>query len=69
MEILLVEDNKAISKALKYSLEQNKYDVLIAENIEEALHILENNKINLIILDVTLPDGSGFDLYTNIDII
>ena len=66
MEILLVEDNKAISKALKYSLEQNKYDVLIAENIEEALHILENNKINLIILDVTLPDGSGFDLYTNI---
>ncbi len=66
MKILLVEDNKAISKALKYTLEQNEYDVIIAENISKCLDILENEKIDLIILDITLPDGNGFDLYKNI---
>lgn len=63
MKILLVEDNKVISKALKYTLEQNEYDVIIAENISKCLDILENEKIDLIILDITLPDGNGFDLY------
>lgn len=63
MNILLVEDNKAIVKALKYSLEQNNYQVLSAEGKEEALEILKSKKIDLIILDITLPDGNGFDLY------
>lgn len=63
MNILLVEDNKAIVKALKYSLEQNNYQLLSAEGKEEALEILKSKKIDLIILDITLPDGNGFDLY------
>lgn len=63
MNILLVEDNKAIVKALKYSLEQNNYQVLSADGKEEALEILRSEKIDLIILDITLPDGNGFDLY------
>ena len=63
MKILLVEDNKTISKALKYTLEQNKYDVLSAENVSEALNLLKREKVDLIILDITLPDGDGFELY------
>lgn len=63
MKILLVEDNKTISKALKYTLEQNKYDVLSAENVSEALNLLKKEKVDLIILDITLPDGDGFELY------
>ena len=63
MQILLVEDNKSITKALKYNLEQNKYIVISAENVAQALQLLEKEKIDLIILDVTLPDGNGFDLY------
>lgn len=63
MKILLVEDNKTISKALKYTLEQNKYEVLSAENVSEALNILKKEKVDLIILDITLPDGDGFELY------
>ena len=66
MQILLVEDNKSITKALKYNLEQNQYKLLTAENVKNALKILENEKIDLIILDVTLPDGNGFDLYQTI---
>ena len=66
MKILLVEDNKTITKALIYNLEQNKYKVLSAENVSEAQNILEKEKIDLIILDITLPDGNGFDLYQTI---
>ena len=63
---LLVEDNKLITKALIYNLEQSNYKVLSAENIVEAQKMLATEKINLIILDITLPDGSGFDLYRDI---
>ena len=45
MNILLVEDNKAISKALKYNLEQNKFNILIAETIKDALKILKSENI------------------------
>ena len=63
MVILLVEDNGALAKGLVYSLEQNKYDVIHISNIRETTIYLENNKPNLVILDVSLPDGNGFDLY------
>lgn len=66
MQILLVEDNKSITKALTYNLEQNKYKVLSAETVEEVQKMLKTEKIDLIILDITLPDGNGFDLYKEI---
>ena len=62
MKILLVEDNETIAKALKYALEQEKYKVVQTENIKETQQYL-NKEIALIILDVSLPDGNGFDLY------
>ena len=63
MVILLVEDNEALAKGLVYSLEQSKFDVVHISNIGETNIYLENNKPNLAILDVSLPDGNGFDLY------
>ena len=62
MKILLVEDNETIAKALKYALEQENYKVTCAENVKESLQSL-NEEIALIILDVSLPDGNGFELY------
>ena len=66
MQILLVEDNKAITKALTYTLRQNKYSILCTESVADTLKMLEQEKIDLIILDVTLPDGNGFELYKTI---
>ena len=60
--ILLIEDNESISKGLKYSLEGNNYNVKIANNIKTAKEELKND-LELIILDVSLPDGNGFDFY------
>ena len=60
--ILLVEDNESISKALKYSLEEKNYEVVVAESVKEFKSVF-NDSFELIILDVSFPDGNGFDLY------
>ena len=61
-KILLVEDNDTIVLGLKYSLQQERFEVLVAMNVEQALEKVASNKIDLIILDVSLPDGNGFEL-------
>lgn len=63
MKILLVEDNKSISDNLKYIFNMNNIDLDVTNNIKSTKDYLEYNKPSLIILDVTLPDGNGFDLY------
>lgn len=61
MKILIVEDNLIISKGLKHYLESEQYDIDVENNYQGALNSLDKN-YDLIILDVTLPDGNGFDL-------
>lgn len=63
MKILLVEDNKSIGDNLKYTFNINNIDLDVTNNIKSTKDYLEYNKPSLIILDVTLPDGNGFDLY------
>lgn len=63
MDILLVEDDDMIAKGLIYSLDQRGYNVIHRKNIESTVNFLKNEKVNLIILDVSLPDGDGFSLY------
>lgn len=61
MRILLVEDDKAISVALSYSLAK-EYEVDVSANKENALQMIAQNQYDLFLLDVTLPDGNGYDL-------
>ncbi len=61
-EILLVEDNEIIVKGLKYLLEQEKFDIKIAKNIVEAKTIIKKQKFDLYLLDITLPDGDGYEV-------
>lgn len=66
MNILLVEDNSTIVKGLKYSFEKNNYNLFSTATVKETLDFLNNKlKIDLIILDITLPDGNGFNLFEN----
>lgn len=64
MKILLVEDNNILAKGLIYSLEQKQYNVVHKLNIQETINYLMCNRPSLIILDISLPDGNGFELYT-----
>lgn len=66
MKVLLVEDNLSIAKGLIYAFKQNEFEVSHAQNIKEAENMLKAEKFNIIILDVMLPDGNGFELYEKI---
>lgn len=66
MNVLLVEDIESIIKGLTYSLEKSNYKLVIKTTIKDTKEYLHSNKnIDLIILDITLPDGNGFDLFVN----
>lgn len=63
--ILLVEDNYSISDALTFSLEKAGFSAKVADCIAKAEDFLDKETFSLVLLDVTLPDGNGFDLYKN----
>ncbi|MDD6418763.1 MAG: response regulator transcription factor [Clostridium sp.] len=66
MNVLLVEDIESIIKGLTYSLEKSNYKLVIKTTIKDTKeYLLSNANIDLIILDITLPDGNGFDLFVN----
>lgn len=65
MDILLVEDSNMVAKGLIYSLKSNGYNVIHKTNRNETISFLENKKVNLVILDISLPDGNGFEIYEN----
>ena len=66
MNILLIEDNLSIIKGLTYYFNNNGYNLAYKIKIKDAIKYLKENKqINLIILDITLPDGNGVELYKN----
>lgn len=64
--ILLVEDDRSLSVGLVYSLNKEGYDIIHTENILKTKKILEDEIFDLVILDVTLPDGESFELVPNI---
>ena len=64
MNVLLIEDNLNIVKGLKYSFEKNNDYFIYKTNVKDSIEYLNTNaNINIIILDITLPDGNGFDLF------
>lgn len=62
MRILLVEDNEGIIMGLEYLLSQEGYQVETAKCVEEADRFLAERDYSIVILDIALPDGNGFDL-------
>lgn len=61
MNIFLLEDDEAIGLALSYSLENEGYSVTLCKNVKDALNTIDND-FSLYILDLTLPDGRGYDV-------
>lgn len=62
MDIFLLEDDDAIALGLCYSLQNEGYNVTLAKSVSEATDIVEKSDFALYILDLTLPDGSGYDV-------
>lgn len=60
-KILLIEDDNALGYALEFSLIDEGYEVTRATTLKEAQDNFNSNTYNLILLDVNLPDGNGYD--------
>ena len=60
--ILIVEDDALLNKTLAYNLTSDGWEVTSVLNAKSAAGLLEKNEYDLALLDVNLPDGSGFDL-------
>ncbi len=65
MKLLLIEDNKGIAKGLEFSLQGAGYETELCHNCEQAYAKIGGDYA-VIIIDISLPDGNGFDLYKDI---
>ena len=62
MKIFLLEDDASIAMGLEYSLHKEEYETRLARTVKEALEIISAEEFDLYLLDLTLPDGSGYDV-------
>jgi two-component system, OmpR family, response regulator RegX3 len=65
-KILLVEDDSTLAYGLDFTLKNEGFDVVMASNLESARGEFEKNKFDLLLLDVKLPDGTGYDFCKHI---
>lgn len=62
MKVLIVEDDAIIASGLEYAIEQEGFEVLVKSNVKDALKVIEDPKIGLLLLDLSLPDGTGYTI-------
>ena len=62
LKVMLVEDSPMIIKGLQYTIEQAGYDLDVFMSYEHAMRHIYDGGYDLAVLDVTLPDGSGYDI-------
>lgn len=61
-QILLIEDDLSLINGLSFAIQKQGYTITIARTSAETDALWEEGKYDLLILDVSLPDGSGFDI-------
>lgn len=66
MDILLIEDNDSIINGLQISFKENNYNLEYKKTVKDAEEYLKTYLPDIIVLDVSLPDGNGFDLFKNV---
>lgn len=66
MLILLVEDDQALAMGTEYALKAENYEVMVAKNLSAAKESFEKKIPDLVLLDVMLPDGNGFEFLQHI---
>lgn len=64
--ILMVEDDQSIAKNLELLLQSEQFSVIHAKNREEADRLIAKKNYDLALIDISLPDGNGFSVYTQV---
>jgi two-component system, OmpR family, response regulator VicR len=60
-KLLLVEDDQSLVLGIEFALKDEGYEVVTAASLGVARNLFESTEFNLIVLDINLPDGSGYD--------
>ncbi|HTV42544.1 MAG TPA: CheR family methyltransferase [Candidatus Sulfotelmatobacter sp.] len=66
LQVLLVEDHEPTRSALARLLANRQHRVMVAGSVSEAVSLSEKTHFDLVISDIGLPDGSGYDLFKNV---
>lgn len=64
--ILIVEDDKMLNQGIAFNFQMDGFNVISVFTLKEAEEKINNNKIDMVLLDVNLPDGNGFDFCKSI---
>ena len=64
-KILIIEDDKSIQNSVSYYLTNEGFYIDIASNLKQGKEKIDKNSYDLLLLDVTFPDGNEFDFYKN----
>ena len=65
-KILIIEDDRVLNRGVKFILEKEGYEVISAFTKSEGYQFILKEKIDFLLLDINLPDGSGLDLCKSI---
>ncbi len=66
MEVLIVDDNKEITEMVSFFLDSNDISCKVVHEGREALERIKNEKYNVILLDLTLPEFGGYDIINSL---
>lgn len=61
INVLMIEDDSTIAFGVKYALEQEGFNIDICKDLESGRKNINNKEYNIILLDVMLPDGNGYE--------
>jgi two-component system OmpR family response regulator len=66
MDVLLIDDNKEITEMISFFLDSQDISCRVANNGREGLLKIKNEKYDVILLDLTMPEFSGWDIFNNL---
>jgi len=66
INVLVVDDEQDVLHTLESMLLELKFNPIIAQSGEKAMEIIENNKIDVVLSDIYMPDTDGFELLNNV---
>jgi CheY-like chemotaxis protein len=66
LHILIVEDHENTATVMSKLLKRNGHEVVTASTVRQALHVLRTTPLDLLVSDLGLPDGNGFEVMTEL---
>jgi DNA-binding NtrC family response regulator len=66
INVLVVDDEQDVLKTLESMLKELNFNPIIASNGDKAMEIIENNKIDVVLSDIYMPETDGFELLNNV---